>query len=396
MAIAKTLQNILEHQLVSTSLDRSKPINNVIEQVLDYWRADLSNRKPAPAYITNEDGERIYTGTDFDMFTFLMTLSQRRAVINLPEYERLRKQSLRSNQYVISRVNRHGQVFRLTSNSQTHAFSVLIKDFNVVETDKNGKENVGAPRNFALVDDFGVLYDGWKNFEWHATKEEEEFLNEHNIESFSDKIEFEHFSHPALAFSFYGSPYLATKTLAVRMQDEASHYRQLAKKLIDEGIKLQLTKKEEVEYWEEGKTKQIKVRNLEAKLVLPDFKGEYPIYGMSESDLFKEKPEIKFYEEMPKFTKYKKDVLRYSLWRSKKLSYSLGPRIRVPARAVELAFYLYGFSKNEVEKKPGWEIPEWIKNYREKGKKIEWNMLELNKYVQLLYRIRETSARIQI
>ena len=162
--IAKSLENILDNPIVAASLDRSQRINDVINQVISHWSVDLDKRHPAPAYIGGEDENPDYLGTDLDMFSFLMSLSQRRAVINIPDYERLRKSSLASNQIVIANQNRHGQLLWIQSNPDTHAFSTEMIDYNVLEI-KNGKERVGAPRQFAVVDDFCELYDGWTSIE---------------------------------------------------------------------------------------------------------------------------------------------------------------------------------------------------------------------------------------
>ncbi len=394
MATAKTLQNILDHPIVSASLDRTKRINHVIERALAMWEADLSERHPAPAYTTNFDGEPIYQGTDLDLFSVALALSQRRAVINIPDYGRLRASSLKSNQYVIDNKNRHGQVIRLISNLNTHAFSALIKDYNVIEITK-GIEKVGAPRSFALVDDSGQLYEGWKKFEWYPIQKEKKFIQERKVEVEPDIIEFKYFVHPALASSIYGSPYLAMKFLALRIADQASHYRKIAQKLKEEGVKLPPVKgKEEIIYWKQGTTTPIKVQNLEAKLIFPGYTGEYPVYGIE--DTGDNISKVKLYKKMPNDLKGKREVLRYASLISKKLSYKYGPMVRLPVRAVELAFFKYGFDKEGNEKKPGWAVPEWDKNYKLPNGRIRWNQLRLNNYVELLYRTRETTVHRRV
>lgn len=398
--VAKTLKHILDNPIVSASLDRSRRIDELIAPVMAFWEADLEERRPAPAYIKGVDGEPVYQGTDMDMITVLMALSQRRAVVNIPNYERLRKSSLRSNQYVVSGENRHGQIIRPVSHLDTHSFSVLIKDFNVIET-KKGKEIVGAPRNFSVVDDHGELYDGWESLEWRANKKEEEFIKKHKLEAYRDTIEFRYFVHPALAASFYGSYYLSTKALAIRIADQAAHYKKVAQYLRKRGIRLPPPKdKEHVVHWKEGDTKPISVQNLEARLILPPYHGKYPIYGIDE---FKEgeKPKVEIYKKMPsdRDLKNRRKVLRYALWASKKLVRKYGPMVRFPVRAVELAFFLYGIKPDKEKGReiiPGWEIPKWQKDYIENGGRINWNMLEFNPDVKLIYRIRETTARTRI
>jgi len=162
--IAKTLENILDNPIVATALDRSKDIRGLVQQVVDYWSVDLNNRHPSPAFYETEEGIE-HTGTDFDLLSFLMVLSQRNAVINIPSYETLRKVYLPSNQVVIGSENRHGHLLGVRSNEKTHSFSVLINDYNVMET-KRDKETIGVPRLFSIVDDFGQLYKGWNSIGW--------------------------------------------------------------------------------------------------------------------------------------------------------------------------------------------------------------------------------------
>jgi hypothetical protein len=391
MPVAQSLQNLLDNPLVATCLDRSQLIKPCLNSVLNMWRADLTNRRPAPAYIAGVNRESMYQGTDLDLLSVLMTLSQRRAVINIPSYENLRKSSLKSNQHVVTRENRHGKIIKPISNMDTHAFSIMMMDFNIAET-RRGRERIGAPRNFALVDDSGNFYDGWQGLEWISSKEENQFIAENQLEVYPDSLEFTHFVHPSLAFSFYGSPYLITKTLASRIADQASHYRKLAQQLRKKGIKLRRPsggRDEEVKSWTEGETRPQKVKNLEAKLILPEFIGSYPLMGVKEDG-----HTIQTYDKMPPSREAQRDILRYSKWISRKLSFRYGPMVCTPMRAVELAFFKYGF-KGDQELKPGWAVPDWNRDFKEKPKsRNKWNILELNPHVQLLYRIAEKTARI--
>ena len=394
--IAKSLENILDNPIVATSLDRSQRINDILNKVILHWSVDLDKRHPAPAYIEGEEESPDYLGTDLDLFSFLMSLSQRRAVINIPDYENLRKSSLASNQRVIAKENRHGQLLWIQSNPETHAFSTEMMDYNVLEI-RNGKEKVGAPRQFTVVDDFGELYDGWSRIEWHSSEQEDKFIRENNLEKIQGILEFNYFVHPNRAFSFYGSPYIATKILAMRIKDQASFYRKLAKQLESEGIKLMFPEEEKipVTYRYEGVTIPQKIQNLEAKLIIPDFHGEYPIIGV---EIHNGKRKFTTFDRMPDTPREKASVLRYSKWVSDKLSYRYGPQVRATARSVELAFFKYGLNSSKGgEIRPGWPVPNWNRNYREGPRtRIDWNQLQLNDYVQLLYRTRETTARVRV
>lgn len=399
MAIAKTLVEIHDDPVVATSLDTSKPVIPLVEKIMAAWKADLSKRRPAPAYIEGEDGVLIYQGTDLDLFSVLMALSQRNAVINIPEYENARVTSLSSNHYVVAKTNRHGQIERVVGNKETHAFSAMIVDFNVVEVMPDRSERVGFPRNFWVMSDAGEFYDRWKKLEWRSTPEEEGFIQERKLEAYKDTIEFQFFVHPALATSLYGRRYLQAKALAARIDDEASHYRALARKLESEGIALEEVKPV---YSKKGSTETVKVRNLEAKLVLPMFNGEYQTLGIEEIEEGK-KPILFTYDGMPDSLADKQRILRYAEWWSNQLSFKYGQLVRAPVRAVELAFFLYGLTNKEPgnEVKPGWAAPEWQREYVEPGKRVQWNtlrwnMLEFNPHVKILYRIRETAAEVRV
>ena len=393
--IAKTLENILDNPIVAASLDRGQRISGVTNQVLDHWSVDLSQRNPAPAFIGSEGENPNYLGTDLDLFSFLMSLSQRRAVINIPDYENLRKSTLASNQAVVSKENRHGQLLWLESNARTHAFDIEMIDYNVIER-RNGTDKVGAPRKFAVVDDFGELYDGWTSYEWLSSEQENKLIEEKGLGGRHGALEFNYFVHPSKAFSFYGSPYMATKILAMRMKDQASFYRERAQQLEDDGVKLMFPKeeKERVKYGYEGETVPQKVKTLEAKLIIPDFHGEYPIRGM---EIHRGKKVVTDFEGMPDSPREKASVLRYSKWTANKLSYRYDPPVRAAARAVELAFFKYGLdSRRGGEIRPGWAVPDWNRDVKEgPTTRIDWNQLKLNDDVQLLYRTRDTTAQVR-
>lgn len=397
MAIAKTLHEIPQHPLVQRTLDRRQHIEEIIEETFARWTHHVyelyRKRHPAPAYIARSDGVRIYQGTDFDLLTLLTVLSHRRAVINIPAYESLREHTSQNNRRVIANENRHGQLVRLISHLESHSFSVLIIDYNVAETQRSGREKVGAPRSFAVVDDSGKLYEGWYGIEWSESPEERRFIEQNNLEAFRGNIRFKYPVTPALASSFYSQRYLVPAIIESRRLDEVEHYKKLAADLREQKIKLPFPPDDEkVVYLRDGQKEPLKVENLEAKAVLPrGFNGNYPLYGI---EAFKkgEKPKVKRYTSMPTTLRGKQEVLRYCLWHVKKLAYKYGPMIRIPTRMIELAFFLYGINPDGTEIKPSWAVPEWERDYKEKlGAKTKWNKLDLGN-VHLLYRIRDSTV----
>ena len=400
--IAKTLSEIVKHPLVSRALNRREPIEDIIEEATFRWNIHIQElhqkRNPAPAYIESPDGVRTYQGTDYDLLTLMGLLGARHAVVNLPAYEGMREHALQSNQRVIANENRHGQLVRLVSHLESHSFSVLIMDFNVAQREKNGREKVGAPRSFAVVDDSGQLYPGFYALEWNESPEEARFIQEKKLEAFRGNIKFRYVVTPSLAMAFYGQRYLVPAIIEARRIDEVRHYKEVEQWLRDKGVRLPPPLDDEkVVYVKEGHKESLKVENLEAKVAVPEnlFAGKYPMYGIK-SFKKEKKPKLKRYTGMPTTREGRQEVLRYCLWHIKKLTYKYGPMIRVPTRMVELAFFLYGFKspdrENGTELKPGWKVPEWERNHKEKpGSRIKWNKMDLEN-VRLLYRIRESTV----
>lgn len=385
--IAKTLRSILDNPVVAQALDRSQPVDGLVEEVQSEWRADLVDRKPAPAYIRGTDGEALYSGTDLDLFTVMVALGDRNAVINIPRYENMRATTLRSDQHVVSKNNRHGQVLGLTSHRNVHSFSTRIKDYNVVQSKPDGKEEVGAYRNFALVGVDGQLHNGWDVIEFKATPEEKKFFEERKLYTVPGTIVVHNFVHPNLANAMYGSPSLSHRALSNRLDDEASFYRGLAGKLRGQGIILS----EEMGsgsgkpiFTEKGESESVPVRNIEVLLKMPEFQGSYALRGKDEAGKVVE------YEQMPTRKASQEKVLRYAAERANALTYSLAPQVRALTRAVDLAFFLHGgIGGGEI--KPSWDVPDWKDT---KIKRTEYRALDLGNGVELMYRERTTSTPV--
>ena len=122
-------------------MDRSKYISGVLNEVQQWWGYDLFSRRPGPAYIDEK-----FVGTDLDLSCFLFELSERNAVINIPEYQLVRPTSIKKGFKVVSPQNRHGQIIGLTSNKDVLLFTLRIKDMNTIKSD-----SVGAYKNFAIT-----------------------------------------------------------------------------------------------------------------------------------------------------------------------------------------------------------------------------------------------------
>lgn len=138
---------------------------------------------------------------------------------------------------------------------------------------------------------------------------------------------------------------------------------------------------------------------MEAKVAGLQFRGNYPIIGL---DLERG---VQTYDTMPTDSRDLQNILRYSDMVEKKLTHTLGRKIRAPCRAVELALFKHGFdskAKPGNEIRPSWSIPKFKRNVRLPRGRIKYNALE---YIQgdiekgieplrLMYNIRSKSATI--
>jgi len=82
------------------------------------------------------------------------------------------------------------------------AFSVGIKDYNVVDR-SNGRERVGAARNFCIVNDAGDLRKEWRGLDFTPNAIENRFLERRDLYE-RDSVDFEYFVQPDLRFSSMG------------------------------------------------------------------------------------------------------------------------------------------------------------------------------------------------
>ena len=422
--IAEELGDILHNPIVEIALDRSQPIKPAIEETLKLWQADLTKGQLAPAYTQGLDGKPIYNGTDPDLFTVLMTLAHRKSVINIPAYDEYTPLMLRLGQRFASKENRHGQITRVVSREDAHSFSARVNDFNIITTMHDGTEEVGAYRHFMVVNYFGTWHQGWDNLEVKLNEEERKFFEKQNItvgtgvikqeliskgvrRTYEEKIAtFRNFVHPDVAMLFYHPEYIKAKALVNRLRDEARFCRELEKELRKMNVKLPAPEeiREPLVSEPTGPIERLVVPNLEAKLILPKSKGpepkgrypiRYPIYSVDEQR------NVKRYDMLP-ISSYKamQGVLRYVIRQNDDLTYSIGASVRAIARAVELAYFLNGFEGGKGagrEVTPQWEIPQWIRNYREPRGRTAWNALHLaeDPDALLLYRIRATPLRVR-
>lgn len=338
--IAKSLRTILEHPVVTVSLDKQKDIIPILEEVSSWWTYDLYSRRPAPAY--TELG--VFQGTDLDMACFLFALVNRNAVIRLPTYHRMTGLRERSDQIVIDNKNRHGTILNLYSNKHFFSFGISILDQNVIGYDK-----VGYHRKFAITDRFGNWYKGWRELRFVPTIKENQFILENKICS-NNKVVFKNFIHPNRWTSLFGHYYVVTKILLGRIEDEIKFLNSEIMRLRKAGIKLSKPSRVPIERkYSYGKTKSVKFPAYEFKIYIPEN--------------FRVNNFVRF--------ETTKESLKAAYQRKKLLSH-YQRKLQFMTRATEYAHIQH----------PDW-FPSWIQNIQweadfiEKGKRTKWFRLKL-------------------
>lgn len=364
--VASTLVNVIDNPMMQAAIDRSDPIQPVIDKMMNHWGYDLFTRKPGAAY--TDDG--VFVGTDLDLACFLFALAERGAVINIPKYESRRVKTVTEGERVISSDNRHGKILGILANKENFSFSIRIHDANVITTD-----SVGNFRNFMLVDLDGTWYDGWQCVEFVPDAKENDFLTNNSLWS-GNSVIFKNFIHPNRWISFYGQYYFVTKVLLDRLTEEAKFLKDYAADMRKRGVTIGGSNGEKKEWpkkTEVGEKKSIKVPVLEAEVEYPDFFNDY--------DVLTTLPNYKGVDDS--------DLLKAVEDRSRELTYTIIPKLRFATRATEYAFHTNG---DDGEKMPTWiENAKWERGYVQKGKRTEWNRLVLTRGIALRYRKYERS-----
>lgn len=365
--VAATIQRLAFSENLQRVLNRSEPIDDLIEPTLAHWSYDLYERRPGPAYLGEDGGLK---PTDLDLSCFLSALVDRGAVINLPTYESRRPKTVREGECVLSPENRHGKIVGMTANKSVFSFSVRVFDQNVVTTD-----TVGAFRNFMLVDLNGQWHEGWKSIEFIPSAKENSFLTDNKLWT-GNSVVFKNFVHPNRWVSFFGQYYLFTKLLIQRLSEEVSFIGQEIKRLVDGGEKLPslLQSFDEIA---PVKTDDGTIEFIDAFEVEIDAPWNGEFRSNIESELMLE--DLK---------------LAHFIRKRNLLLYSYLPKLRFAVRATELAFFKRCESKfyeRQTGKNllwmthgptlggfPGWiSGAQWLAGYREKGKRTDWHRLVL-------------------
>lgn len=342
-------------------MDRRTPINEeFVNRIMQFTVFAWEGRSPSPAL--DDDGN--FVGTDLDLFSFLVPLAERGAIIEIPEYENRRQVIKKAGERRIGK-SRFGNITGLISNKEVFSFNVRIWDQSVIAKDpETGRERSGAHRNFMLVDVDGYWYDGWHSITWDPTAKENAFLTENRLFK-GDTVTFTHYVHPCRWQSVFGAPYLLLKMLHARLTDEGKFYRDEVKRLERLGIAVPPG---EIAPYEKpvskGATKMINVETMEMELDLPGFSGSYASVP--------ETPE----------------GARTAYRRQKLLTYSLRPRMQFAMRADEAAYFRHGAGR----------IASWMGNCRWRtqnlGRSGIWNALGLSGAASLRWRLNEMKQTV--
>jgi hypothetical protein len=348
---ADAFRSMANGPALQSILDRSQPVDALLEPVAAHWSYDLYSRRPGPALLENG----VLKPTDLDLACFLSALTDRGAVINLPTYKSRRPKTEREGEHVVSAANRHGPVVGLVSNKATLSFSVLVRDHNVIvagDEARGVRDSVGAYRAFMLVDLEGAWHEGWKRIEFMPSAKENDFLTDKRLWT-GNTVVFENFVHPNRWVSLYGSHYFLTKCLIQRLKEEVSHYNALLKAFPgpapaegeeDEGGVFTPSRKTE-----RGEARAIEVQAFEVETDAP-WRGEFP--------------------PLPGTDAVSVAAMRE---RCRRLRYEVVPEMQFAVRATELAFVRAGLDAKGF---PSWiSGARWEHGYVQPKKRKEWSRL---------------------
>jgi hypothetical protein len=352
---------VVNSKRFSAVCNRNIPIQEIINSILSLWRFNLLTRKPS--VIFDEVG---IPATDLDMATFLMELTGRKATAVIPDYRTMFAATVRENVKVNPK-NRYGTLLGLNANKKTFNFSLRMWDNNVTNS-SNG--TVGAYRKFSLTDLEGNLYQKFSGIEFDPTAEENEFLKPLYDEN--STINFQYFVSPERRTTIYSAPYMLTKLLIERIDDEAKTYFAHMKSLNVNTTSAYEESEAESEIISVGSSKDITVRALEVEVDHSGFIGEY---NLGDFDTVED---------------------NYEFYRAARnnLIYKVKPFLTVYTRLAELAYFKYDVGK----------LPDWIEGqgfnwqpYKKPKARITWDMLSIvdgEKMLSLRKRVHDVNVHV--
>lgn len=363
--MAESVKDVVmfKNEYAAEIADRNKPVSDeLVGAILAQSVMSWEGRNPSPAL--DPDGN--FQATDLDLFSFLVPLAMRGAVIEIPRYHNRRKIVVRQGERKIG-ANQFGKVTGLISNKDVLSFSVRLFDMTIAKTDQaTGQENLGAHRNYMIVDCDGFWYDGWDKIVFNPTAPENAFLREKDLWT-GNTIYFKYYVHPNRWQSIFSAQHLLKLLLVERMDEEAKFYKSEMKRLEEKRISLPPGVKPDYQALVyEGETDEIRVNTIEFEIDRPEFFGNYKAVENSQNGL------AAAYE------------------RQKYLIYSLKPAVRFAIRANEAAYF-----RNGLERMAPWmEGRDWVRGWRAPRGRVDWMFLRLSPDMALRYRLKEVKQHI--
>lgn len=345
----KTATNLALRNVIATT-DSWKSLT-------DRWSYDLFSRKPSPPVaITDVAGNQIeLKPTSLDMAALLSALADRRAVVQIPHYTSRRAGKAKANQINLSPDFRRGRITSVVSNKDVFSFGLRIVDMSVLQASASGGD-LGAPRNFMIMDVDGDWYEGWDQIDFVPDAAENAFIAEFQL-ALGGEITFDTFISPNRWTSFFGQDYLTSKLAVARAEDEAAH-------------------------WKEERLR------LSAFAPTPSYRGNVNLAGnpTEKSDdaretrsvsvtAFNAKVECQIegsYRSLPD------SIAAYEFAKAREhdLSYVILPKLRFATRATEYAFHQH-VEQHGLSSFPSWisKSKSWTVGYREPGRRTDWNRM---------------------
>jgi hypothetical protein len=231
--IAKTVQRVasLRNRLAKAVTNRNIPLSSVtVEKIIAKTQFGYHGRRPLLPL--NKKGQP--RDTDMDLFSFLVGLQKREAVLRLPSYQNKLPRTVLSNEEHMC-LGRFGTLTDLIAHKDQLSFGVRLFDHTIVRSDaKLGRESIGAYRTFMMVNYQGLWHEGWKGASWKYANGEEVFAKRYQL-PVNACMRFKYYVHPHRRESIFGAPYLLLKLLSMRLNDEIAFYQKEIKRLETEG-----------------------------------------------------------------------------------------------------------------------------------------------------------------
>ncbi|TAL43009.1 MAG: hypothetical protein EPN91_07245 [Salinibacterium sp.] len=350
---AASLESLSEDWAVRVLMDPRQNTDEVVKILKAHWSYDLYSRSPGPALLQNG----VLSPTDLDLACFMSALVDRKAVINLPRYQARRPVQQREGEVVLSKDNRHGKCLGLSANKDVFSFSVRIWDVNVMTHGEGQEDQIGAFRNYMMVDLNGQWWEGWDRIEFVPQAKENQFLEDKKLWT-GNTVYFKNFVHPNRWQSFYGKWYFVTKLCIDRLTAEAAFLRAEAKRMKEGGTKGPEGKEvgpSESANVTKGASRREEVTAFEAVVDMPFNDWKFEALENTPENL----------------------VMAYE--RAKLLSFTEIPKLRFATRATELA-YSNQLKKMGTEPMAAWvKDLTWERGYKEGPRsRTLWNRMIIN------------------